>query len=143
MTTCTCSCPQCACSHVQCTCTCTCPWFKPGCVPALIANGFFCTLLIISFHDLSTCMNILASLGNCRWISGAPNILSRYNQFLWHSNQSSYSDGNKTINDITVSLLTDSITIVSENKASCFSQSSTFGLIGPTCREPAIVLILT
>lgn len=63
--------------------------FQPGCVAARRALGSWFTLLMISFQDLSTCRNILASAGSCLWISGALKMLSRYSQFLWHVSHSS------------------------------------------------------
>lgn len=65
----------------------SCVW--PVCVAARSALGKAFTFLMMFFQDLSTCRNILASVGSCLWISGPLKMLSKYSQFLWHVSHSS------------------------------------------------------
>lgn len=54
-----------------------------------ICTNLSCVRFMMSLNCLSTAKKALLSLGSCRWMSGALNILSKYIHCFWHSHHSS------------------------------------------------------
>lgn len=83
---------------------------EPGVVPACSAFGRSFVFFKMSLNCLSTRKNAFASVGSCRWMSGAEKMLSKYIQFFWQFIHSSR---------------------VSENRFNCFSVFSTSDRMPP------------